>query len=198
MPIAADGIAPQRVEHDEDDVTNFWFGCRHVVWVRPDPTYGRRIMPVPHRIQPTVAVDRFRTVRPYEPGHGACVLDISSLKGTIMATKKASAVWKGGIKDGGGTISTETGVLKDAPYGFKSRFENGPGTNPEELIGAAHAGCFSMALSLMLGNEALTAERMGTPGGSHARKSRRRLRDHRESLERRRENSWCRSGEVRA
>ncbi len=64
--------------------------------------------------------------------------------------KKAWAAWKGGIKDGGGTISTETGVLKEAPYGFKSRFEGGPGTNPEELIGAAHAGCFSMALSLML------------------------------------------------
>ncbi|MEO7773263.1 MAG: OsmC family protein [Steroidobacteraceae bacterium] len=64
--------------------------------------------------------------------------------------KKAWAVWKGGIKDGGGTISTETGVLKEAPYGFKARFEDGPGTNPEELIGAAHAGCFSMALSLML------------------------------------------------
>jgi lipoyl-dependent peroxiredoxin len=79
-----------------------------------------------------------------------------------MATKKASAVWKGGIKDGGGTISTETGVLKDAPYGFKSRFESGPGTNPEELIGAAHAGCFSMALSLMLGNEGLTAEKIET------------------------------------
>ena len=79
-----------------------------------------------------------------------------------MATKKASAVWKGGIKDGGGTMSTETGVLKDAPYGFESRFENGPGTNPEELIGAAHAGCFSMALSLMLGNEGLTAEKIET------------------------------------
>jgi osmotically inducible protein OsmC len=64
--------------------------------------------------------------------------------------KKAWAVWKGGIKDGGGTISTETGVLKEAPYGFKARFEGGPGTNPEELIGAAHAGCFSMAFSLML------------------------------------------------
>lgn len=57
--------------------------------------------------------------------------------------KKAWAVWKGGIKDGGGTISTETGVLDEAPYGFKSRFENGKGANPEELIGAAHAGCFS-------------------------------------------------------
>ena len=77
-------------------------------------------------------------------------------------TKKAWAVWKGGIKDGGGTISTETGVLDEAPYGFKSRFENGKGTNPEELIGAAHAGCFSMALSLMLGEAGLTAEKIET------------------------------------
>lgn len=76
--------------------------------------------------------------------------------------KKASAIWKGGFKDGGGTISTETGVLKEAPYGFKARFENGKGTNPEELIGAAHAGCFSMALSLMLGEAGLTAERIET------------------------------------
>ena len=76
--------------------------------------------------------------------------------------KKAWAVWKGGIKDGGGTISTETGVLKEAPYGFKSRFEGGKGTNPEELIGAAHAGCFSMALSLMLGEAGLTAEKIHT------------------------------------
>lgn len=76
--------------------------------------------------------------------------------------KKAWAVWKGGIKDGGGTLSTETGVLKEAPYGFKSRFESGPGTNPEELIGAAHAGCFSMALSLMLGEAGLKPERIET------------------------------------
>ena len=76
--------------------------------------------------------------------------------------KKASAVWKGGIKDGGGTISTETGVLKEAPYGFKSRFEGGPGTNPEELIGAAHAGCFSMAFSVMLGEAGYTANRIET------------------------------------
>jgi len=76
--------------------------------------------------------------------------------------KKASAVWKGGIKDGGGTISTETGVLKEAPYGFKARFEDGKGTNPEELIGAAHAGCFSMALSLMLGEAGLTPEKIET------------------------------------
>ena len=76
--------------------------------------------------------------------------------------KKAWAVWTGGIKDGGGTISTETGVLNEAPYGFKARFENGKGTNPEELIGAAHAGCFTMALSLILGEAGLTAEQMDT------------------------------------
>jgi osmotically inducible protein OsmC len=76
--------------------------------------------------------------------------------------KKASAVWKGGIKDGGGTISTETGVLNQAPYGFKARFEDGSGTNPEELIAAAHAGCFSMALSLMLGEAGLTPESIET------------------------------------
>jgi len=76
--------------------------------------------------------------------------------------KKAWAVWKGSVKEGGGTISTETGVLKETPYGFKSRFESGPGTNPEELIGAAHAGCFSMALSSMLGQAGLTAEKIET------------------------------------
>lgn len=76
--------------------------------------------------------------------------------------KKAWAVWRGNFKNGGGTLSTETGVLKDAPYGAKSRFENGQGTNPEELIGAAHAGCFSMALSLMLEQAGLTAEKIET------------------------------------
>lgn len=76
--------------------------------------------------------------------------------------KKASAVWKGGIRDGGGTISTQTGMLRDAPYGFKSRFEDGPGTNPEELIGAAHAGCFSMALAAILGEAGLTATKIET------------------------------------
>jgi len=76
--------------------------------------------------------------------------------------KKAWAVWNGGIKDGGGTISTDTGVLKEVPYGFKARFENGKGTNPEELIGAAHAGCFSMALAMMLGEAALTVEKIET------------------------------------
>ena len=76
--------------------------------------------------------------------------------------KTASAKWSGGIKDGKGYISTQTGVLKDAPYGFAARFEEGPGTNPEELIGAAHAGCFTMALSAQLGNANLTPESLET------------------------------------
>ncbi|MHB0818527.1 OsmC family protein [Stutzerimonas stutzeri] len=76
--------------------------------------------------------------------------------------KTASAVWQGGLKSGKGTISTESGALKDNPYGFNTRFEDAPGTNPEELIGAAHAGCFSMALSLMLGQAGFTAERIAT------------------------------------
>ena len=76
--------------------------------------------------------------------------------------KTASAVWKGGLKDGKGTISTETGVLSNAPYGFKARFEGGPGTNPEELLGAAHAGCFSMALSAQLGEAGMVAESINT------------------------------------
>jgi lipoyl-dependent peroxiredoxin len=71
-------------------------------------------------------------------------------------------VWKGDLKDGTGTISTETGVLNNANYGFKSRFETGPGTNPEELIGAAHAGCFSMALSAQLGAAGLKADTIAT------------------------------------
>ena len=75
---------------------------------------------------------------------------------------QGSAVWSGGIKDGKGAISTKSGALTDYPYGFASRFEGKPGTNPEELIGAAHAGCFTMALSLILGEAKLTAERMET------------------------------------
>jgi lipoyl-dependent peroxiredoxin len=73
-----------------------------------------------------------------------------------------SAVWEGGIKDGKGAISTQSGALKAYPYGFASRFEGKPGTNPEELIGAAHAGCFTMALSLILGEAQLTASHMET------------------------------------
>lgn len=76
--------------------------------------------------------------------------------------KSGSAHWSGSIKEGQGTISTQTGVLREAPYGFKSRFEDGPGTNPEELIGAAHAACYSMALSLGLGDAGLTADSIDT------------------------------------
>ena len=69
----------------------------------------------------------------------------------MAITKKASAHWEGDLKTGIGSISTETGVLREAPYGFKARFEGGKGTNPEELIGAAHAACFSMALAAGIG-----------------------------------------------
>ncbi len=76
--------------------------------------------------------------------------------------RKASAVWKGGLKDGKGTISAPSGVLKETQYSFSTRFENGQGTNPEELIAAAHAGCFSMALSAQLGGANLTPESIAT------------------------------------
>jgi len=73
-----------------------------------------------------------------------------------------SASWNGGLKDGTGSISTRSGALQAYPCGFASRFEGKPGTNPEELIGAAHAGCFTMALSLILGEAQLTADQMDT------------------------------------
>ena len=76
--------------------------------------------------------------------------------------RKATAVWNGGLKDGAGKISTDSGVLKDTQYSFSTRFEDGIGTNPEELIAAAHAGCFSMALSGQLGNAGMTAESINT------------------------------------
>jgi osmotically inducible protein OsmC len=76
--------------------------------------------------------------------------------------RKASAVWQGGLKDGKGTISTDSGVLANTQYSFSTRFEDGAGTNPEELIAAAHAGCFSMALSGQLGAAGLTAESINT------------------------------------
>jgi osmotically inducible protein OsmC len=77
-------------------------------------------------------------------------------------TTFGTARWQGGFKDGKGAISTKSGALQDYPYGFASRFEGKPGTNPEELIGAAHAGCFTMALSLILGEAGLTADEMNT------------------------------------
>ena len=76
--------------------------------------------------------------------------------------RKASAVWRGGLKDGKGTISTDSGALSDTQYSFSTRFEEGKGTNPEELIAAAHAGCFSMALSAQLGNAGMTAQSIDT------------------------------------
>ena len=76
--------------------------------------------------------------------------------------RKASAVWRGGLKDGKGTISSESGVLKETQYSFSTRFENGIGTNPEELIAAAHAGCFSMACSAELGKAGITPESIHT------------------------------------
>src|SRR6185312_12238578 len=80
----------------------------------------------------------------------------------ISMLRTASAVWRGGLKDGKGTISSQSGVLKDTQYSFGTRFENGIGTNPEELIGAAHAGCFTMALSAQLGNANLKPESLET------------------------------------
>ena len=80
----------------------------------------------------------------------------------MKINRQGSAVWQGGLKDGKGAISTESGALSAHPYGFASRFEGVKGTNPEELIGAAHAGCFTMALSLILGDAGFTAEKMET------------------------------------
>ena len=79
-----------------------------------------------------------------------------------MIKRSGSAAWSGGIKDGKGSISTQSGVLDNTQYGFNTRFENGPGTNPEELIGAAHAGCFTMALSGKLGEAGMTAKSLHT------------------------------------
>lgn len=76
--------------------------------------------------------------------------------------RKGSAVWKGGLRDGKGTVSSASGVLADTQYSFNTRFEEGIGTNPEELIAAAHAGCFSMALSGQLGAAGMTAESIET------------------------------------
>ena len=80
----------------------------------------------------------------------------------MKINRSGSAAWSGGLKNGRGAISTQSGALKEYPYGFASRFEGVPGTNPEELLAAAHAGCFTMALSLILGDAGLTAERMDT------------------------------------
>ena len=81
--------------------------------------------------------------------------------------RKGSAVWEGSIREGKGTVSTETGVLNNAPYSFTSRFEHGSGTNPEELLAAAHAGCFSMAFSAELAKAGHTPTRVQTKATAH-------------------------------
>jgi osmotically inducible protein OsmC len=92
---------------------------------------------------------------------GACDASGTDRKRACMK-RTGSAVWKGGLKDGRGTVSTSSGVLSSVPYNFGMRFENEKGTNPEELIAAAHAACFSMALSAQLGNAGMTADSIDT------------------------------------
>src|SRR5262245_65972729 len=91
------------------------------------------------------------------------------VKGPIMK-RSASAVWKGGLKDGRGTVSTESGTVSNVPYTFRMRFENEKGTNPEELIAAAHAACFSMALSLFVADEGGKTEWIGMCGAGYFEK----------------------------
>jgi osmotically inducible protein OsmC len=91
-----------------------------------------------------------------------CWKQATTTRGEVKMNTFGAAVWEGGIREGKGAISTKSGALDKYPYGFASRFEGKPGTNPEELIGAAHAGCFTMALSLILGEAQLTAEHMET------------------------------------
>ncbi|WP_017938940.1 OsmC family protein [Zestomonas thermotolerans] len=80
----------------------------------------------------------------------------------MLITKHATAHWQGGLRDGRGSLSTESGALRDTPYGFRSRFEGQPGSNPEELLAAAHAGCFTMALAMQLGLAGMSAESLET------------------------------------
>jgi len=77
-----------------------------------------------------------------------------------MISKHGSAVWTGSLQQGTGTVSTQTGVISDQPYSFATRFEGKAGTNPEEMLGAAHASCFAMALSMILGQHDLTPDRI--------------------------------------
>jgi osmotically inducible protein OsmC len=87
---------------------------------------------------------------------------VTAQRKEAVMDRKASAVWTGGLKDGKGSLSTDSGVLKQTQYSFSTRFENGVGTNPEELLAAAHAGCFTMALSAQLGNAGMTAQKLET------------------------------------
>src|SRR5260370_24973430 len=85
-------------------------------------------------------------------------LHLKTQRSINIMQRNASAHWTGGLKDGKGTLTAPSGVLRNTPYSFATRFESQPGTNPEELIAAAHAGCFTMALSAQLGNAAMTAQ----------------------------------------
>ena len=105
------------------------------------------------------------------PGHAGVHLASGKIRGILTAhfarihhsmKQKAFAVWNGGLKDGNGTISTGSGALSAKPYSFRTRFEGEQGTNPEELVGAAHASCFSMALSNILGQAGLTPTKIET------------------------------------
>src|SRR5208283_4938732 len=87
---------------------------------------------------------------------------VKSERGESFMQRKASAVWQGDLKSGKGSISTDSGTLKNTQYSFSTRFENGVGTNPEELLAAAHAGCFTMALSAQLGGAGMTASKLET------------------------------------
>src|SRR3954463_725235 len=148
-----------------------------MTWARPSHYYATRSMGC---FVPIIG-SKHRSTRRATPACGGLVLSPGSVRlprrdrlyirrgyrertsgECSMPTTHGSALWQGGIKDGKGSISTKSGALKEYPYGFASRFEGKPGTNPEELIGAAHAGCFTMALSLILGEAKLTAERMDT------------------------------------
>ncbi len=103
--------------------------------------------------------------------------------------RTASAVWNGGLKDGKGVISTQSGVLNQTQYSFGTRFENGVGTNPEELIAAAHAGCFTMALSAQLGQANLTPESLDTNASVKFEKTDARLHDYRHTSDYARQSS---------
>jgi osmotically inducible protein OsmC len=113
---------------------------------------------VPHRWK-DVAVRRSRALLTFD-----CPVTAAAFSPTPRHTMKhkASAQWQGSLKEGSGILSTGSGALVDKPYSFKTRFEGEPGTNPEELIGAAHAGCFSMAFSMILGMAGFTPEKIAT------------------------------------
>ena len=115
----------------------------------------------------------------------------------MKINRSASAAWSGGLKDGKGSITTESGALSAYPYGFAARFEGKKGTNPEELLGAAHAGCFTMALSLILGEAKFTAEQMDTTAKVTLETGRRRLRHHRRAPDAQGEDSRRRPGDLR-